>query len=131
MRTLLTLTLALAPWGFQCDTYTQEYAAQVQQSRIAWAASAMPADVCAHPRVRLRELPVCPQGCGDGFYVAGTNTLLIRKGMSRRATESAVRHETLHWLAWCTGYQASGDAGHADPRLWGPGGVLARAESQP
>lgn len=123
------IVIALAPWGFPCVSYTDEYIDEVELSRVAWWADwALPADTCGEPRVQLRDLP-CDAECSTGFYVAGSDTILIRDDMSDADTRAAVRHETVHWLAWCTGYQASGDAGHADPSLWGNEGVLARAEA--
>lgn len=115
--------LMLAPWGFQCSDYTHAYDTDVSSVRAAWD---LTEDACNDPRVELRTF-VCDATCSSGFYIAGSDTLLIRDGMSDTDTRAAVRHEAVHWISSCTGYQPFGDPGHSMPELWGAGGVLERA----
>lgn len=108
-----------------CPQSTSAYDAHVIATREAWAMDeALPADECGFPDVRVQR------GLGVGGYHYA-NDVVINAGMDEAATRYAVRHETVHWLAWCTGYQAWGDPGHTMPELWGAGGVLARAEMLP
>jgi hypothetical protein len=55
----------------------------------------------------------------------------IHAGLDDAEARYVVRHETVHWLAWCTGHQQWGDPGHSMPELWGASGVLARSEMLP
>lgn len=105
----------------QCPQPTHAYDAEVVHVRdVWWDDASLPADECGFPDVATqRGLRV------GGYHYA--NSIVINAGMDDTATRYAVRHETVHWLAWCTGYQASGDAGHSMPELWGADGVLERS----
>lgn len=129
MTRLLAL-LALAPWGFQCSDAPRSsatpYAMDVDVVRAAWslADDVLPVDRCEEPRIVVARTS-CTNGCVYGYRVE--NEIVIDDRLSDADAHATVRHEAVHWLAWCTGYQATGDAGHADPLLWDDG-VLGRAE---
>lgn len=117
--------LMLAPWGFQCPDSTHEYDSDVILVREAWGEDpALPTiDNCGWPQISI-EHTSCSNGCVYG--VTFRNEITINDRLNDSELHAAVRHETVHWLAWCTGYQVYGDPGHADPVLWD--GVLIRAE---
>jgi Zn-dependent peptidase ImmA (M78 family) len=115
---LLVLIVAFA----HCPEPTHAYDSEVVVVRDAWAET-MGADECGFPDVAMQR------GLGVGGYHYA-NDIVINAGMDDAATRYAVRHETVHWLAWCTGYQVSGDAGHSMTELWGAGGVLDRAGAE-
>jgi hypothetical protein len=115
--------LLLAPWGFQCPAYTDDFVDDVAVVRDEWRASALPADTCGNPTVSVQSLA--------GVYgYQHENDIVIDRDLSDIDARATARHETVHWLAWCTRYQASGDAGHADPLLWDDG-LLGRVEDSP
>ena len=122
-RLVLVAAFALAPCGFQCPQRTDAYANEVAAVRRVWVAP-LPPDTCGNPRVSLRTLP-CDEGCLYSYQYL--TDIVVRDDLDEATTRAAVRHETVHWLAWCTGYQPSGDAGHSMPELWGAGGVLERS----
>lgn len=117
----MTWTLALLVLLAQCPHVTHAYDAEVIRVRDVWAADeSLPIDECDFPRVSMQS------GLGVGGYHYA-NDIVINADMEDAATRYVVRHEATHWLAWCTGYQASGDAGHSMPELWGADGVLERS----
>jgi hypothetical protein len=121
------LAIAIVMLVVRCPQPTSAYDAEVIRVRDAWAQdAALPADECGFPDVAMQTFRCGGEPCLSG-YTHG-NDIVIRRGMDDASTRYAVRHETVHWLAWCTGYQAWGDPGHSMPELWGAGGVLARAE---
>lgn len=123
------ILLLLAPWGFQCPQTTHDYDDDVASARAAWMSDmGLPADECGTPSVVVRDLH-CDTTCYTGARVG--DTLYVDESWGEDAAHTSARHETIHWLAACTGYQVNGDPGHSMPELWGAGGVLERAQEVP
>lgn len=110
----------------QCPVTTGAYDVEVARIRDAWSADAsLPADECGVPRVDVANLG------GDIAGYQWGDVLTIARDLDEQAAHAAVRHEVVHWLAWCTGLAGWGDPGHSIAALWGADGVLARAEASP
>lgn len=126
----MKLALALVLLVVRCPQPTNAYDTEVVRVRDSWAMDeALPADECGMPIISRQTLR-----CGNGPCLSGyqhRNDITIHAGLSDDEARYVVRHETVHWLAWCTGHQQWGDPGHTMPELWGASGVLARAEVTP
>ncbi len=79
----------------------------------------------------------CVEGyrCLDGCFVPEptqisptTGPSIIIAGLVPEGRRQVViAHETMHWLQLCS--TGDGDAGHADPLVWAPMGVLTQTEA--
>lgn len=58
-----------------------------------------------------------PNKCG--FFQPRMWTIILPVG----AADATIEHETLHWLAGCTGRDADYDVRHRDSELFGPTGI--------
>jgi hypothetical protein len=124
------LAIALVLLVVRCPQPTSAYDAEVVRARDAWAMDgALPPDECGFPSVARQTFHCGGEPCLSGYQYR--NDITIHAGLDDAEARYVVRHETVHWLAWCTGHQQWGDPGHSMPELWGASGVLARSEMLP
>jgi hypothetical protein len=115
---ILAAVIACDPHGIPASQ--TPYAADVAIVRAEWAADeSLPIDDCGEPRIAFDDV--------DVSFFLGNDTLVIDTSLDEAAVHVAVKHETCHWLALCTGLATNADRWHQDARLWWVGGVLGRA----
>jgi hypothetical protein len=95
----------------------------------AWDESgrAFPATCAERPEIRALDDVMAVCGEDSAGIVVGCFLLpdLIIVTTDKNVRADTVVHEALHWLSWCA--YGDGDSRHADPDVWGYGGVYGEA----
>lgn len=107
------------------------YAADVAGVRAEWTADeSLPDASCPMPYIAIQDMGDCDTGACYAYEVYDRRqwTIYVPAGLDEASTRIAVMHETVHYLAQCTGYAPDADRDHSDAALWWVG-VLGRAEA--
>lgn len=81
--------------------------------RLVVTSGAAFTDLCWYPTCGTP--PVAP--CDDSCFAYQVPAVVVSLANDNAGT---IDHELLHWLQWCNGLSMD----HADPRIWGAGGIL-------
>jgi hypothetical protein len=123
-----------------CSSYDASHAfdfpdERALQSLAEWEQQHLPAGNCAAevPDLVMKVVPASEietdAYCGSEnlgtnvlgcfFYDGSVPTVVLRNQMPIKP-EQAIEHELRHWLAMCSGYDPTGDAGHGNKPIWYP-----------